>query len=326
MSSPTTSGTPTFDPSRLSQGVTIAVATYRRPDALARLLRSLQEMDQPDGGPPPILICDNDPDGSAKEVAESFGRVWPGKLTYVVEPEPGISAARNRLIAEAQSAFVAFIDDDEVADRNWIQELLSVQRKYQADVVAGPVLSIFESDPPTWVKPLGAFMRPRRQTGAAFQVTGAGNLMIRRALMSRFSPLFDPTFGLTGGEDRHFVRRAAQHGAHLVWADSAVAHEFVDPRRLTRRWFLRRTTRIASTAVRSELILAGGLRRRARHLVRGGYRLLTGAATGVFHLAKCDRDASFKGLVRAASGWGGLLGGMGLGVREYRRPREQRCD
>ena len=42
-----------------------------------------------------------------------------GGARYVLEPRPGLNFARNRAIAEARGALLAFLDDDVVVDRHW---------------------------------------------------------------------------------------------------------------------------------------------------------------------------------------------------------------
>ena len=92
--------------------------------------------------PPPaveIVVVDNDPAGPTCALLESvkLGHNWP--LRCYVEPRRGIPYARNRAIAsiEGRADFVAFVDDDEIPAPEWLDELLHVQRSYDADVVAG---------------------------------------------------------------------------------------------------------------------------------------------------------------------------------------------
>ncbi len=90
-----------------------------------------------------ILVVDNDPDKSARDVVTKFVREgYPFDLLYEVEDQRGISFARNRVLRTAKkriASFIAFIDDDEYPDHHWINNLLNVILECNADVVAGPV-------------------------------------------------------------------------------------------------------------------------------------------------------------------------------------------
>ena len=91
--------------------VVIAVATFRRPDCLARILPPLVEQAGQLGAAASVLVVDNDPDGGAAHYVLSIASPT---VRYVHEPRPGIAAARNRALDESAAAdVVVFIDDDE---------------------------------------------------------------------------------------------------------------------------------------------------------------------------------------------------------------------
>lgn len=71
----------------------IAVATYRRPTGLQRLLDSMEAAVSSTSVD--ILVVDNDAEGSARSVAVNHSL----RPTYVIEPETGVAAARNRALA-----------------------------------------------------------------------------------------------------------------------------------------------------------------------------------------------------------------------------------
>ena len=83
-----------------------------RPEQLRRCVRGLTELDHPDYE---VIVVDNRRAGA--EPVE-----LPG-VRVVRETRPGISAARNRGLAEANGRFVAFTDDDVEVDRRWLRAL-----------------------------------------------------------------------------------------------------------------------------------------------------------------------------------------------------------
>ena len=62
--------------------------------------------------------------------------------------------ARNAALDNRRNAdYVCFIDDDEVPDPRWLDELIRVQAEYDADVVTGPVLSsVSAQNVPAWIE------------------------------------------------------------------------------------------------------------------------------------------------------------------------------
>ena len=85
---------------------------------MARLLDSLGKtlptVAEPNGSLD-IIVVDNAP---SDDRTHTLVDEWGG-ARYVLEPRPGLNFARNRAIAEARGALLAFLDDDVVVYRHW---------------------------------------------------------------------------------------------------------------------------------------------------------------------------------------------------------------
>src|SRR6202034_4046170 len=124
--------------------IAICVATFNRPRLLDRLVSGIAELRFPKAGIPEItvIVVDNDASGSAKDVCRKAAFPWC--LQYVLEPKRGIAEARNRALKEIGVAdFLAFIDDDEVPETLWLDELLFAPSNFHSDAVARPVYPSF---------------------------------------------------------------------------------------------------------------------------------------------------------------------------------------
>jgi len=119
-------------PSDLSAAV--VVCTRDRPDHLERCLRSLEGLDPT---PTEVVVVDNAPTtGATKAVVGSFPAV-----TYVKEPRPGLSVARNTALAHTAADVVAFTDDDVTVHPRWLARLVAGFDKPGIDAVTGLVLA-----------------------------------------------------------------------------------------------------------------------------------------------------------------------------------------
>ena len=97
----------------------IAIATYRRPAGLRRLLDSLQvPLDTMSAD---VLVVDNDVEESGRTIAVGHA-VEP---TYVVERKAGIAEARNRALQHFTDRYraIIFVDDDEWVSPGWLSTL-----------------------------------------------------------------------------------------------------------------------------------------------------------------------------------------------------------
>ncbi|SEL20491.1 Glycosyltransferase, GT2 family [Blastococcus sp. DSM 46786] len=313
----------TYTPIR-GLAVAVAVLTFRRPGdleaVLPHLVRQAGELRSRECAVE-VLVVDNDAGGSARQTV----RPWASDgVRYVVEPVPGIAAARNRALAEAHGAdLLVFIDDDERPHDGWLGLLLDTWRSTGAQAVAGAVVSELPGEMDAWAG-AGDFLRRRRlRTGTPIDVAATNNLLLDLSFVRRHGLLFDERFGLSGGSDTLFTRRLVAEGGLLVWCDEAVVTDQVPADRLTREWVLRRAFRSGNTAVRVDVVLAAGpgarTVARARAAARGSARLAGGGVRwAMSSLARADHSAA-RGLRTAARGAGMLAAVAGMVYREYRR-------
>ena len=219
--------------------VDVLVATYKRPAQLERTLRSVERQSLPADVLLRIVVVDNDALESARRVVDEFRRRFPACL-YVCEPVANVSNARNRALREACADYVAFIDDDEVADEQWLHMLLEARRRYAAAVVFGAVVPILPDGTARWISRGRFFERPRLDTGAVPTSGATGNVLMELHRIRATEITFDPAYGRSGGEDSDFFHRLSRRGVRSVWCDDAVVYEHVAADRTSIRWLLHR--------------------------------------------------------------------------------------
>jgi len=232
--------------SRAATKVDVCVCTFRR-EAIRETLVSLAGQELPDSVVMRVVVADNDAVPSAgarvREAAAALGL----DLAYVHAPAGNISIARNAALDAAGGDWIAFIDDDEAADADWLSELLAAASATGADVVFGPVVPVFHAPAPAWMSD-GSFhtVEPTFRNG---EIAGghAGNVLISRRLIARTGARFDVKFGRTGGEDTDFFDRLIRRGATMRYAPNAVARESVPSDRATMAWLVRRRFRYGQT-------------------------------------------------------------------------------
>ena len=233
--------------------IDICVATYKRPDLLKKLLDSLLKQECGQHLTLRIIVVDNDREASARDVVEAFQARSPIEIVYDIEQEQNISLARNRAMTHARGDYIAFIDDDEIAAPDWIENLLDTAQRLGADVVFGPVLPQYTEDMPDWIIQGRFFERPRYDTGAVMPHGATNNVMLKRELLGNLDDLFLHEYGLTGGGDTEFFMRVCESGARMLWCDSAIVYEHIPVERMTISWLVRRAYRGGLVAGRMQL-------------------------------------------------------------------------
>lgn len=299
--------------------VAICIPTCERPRSLGRLLQAIADLDVGPDLDLRIVVVDNDPAQSARSVVTGQHETpWP--VTYLSEPQKNISLARNRAVeraVELGSAYLAFIDDDEVPDPGWLAELLAVQKRFSADVVAGPIVPVFDSQVPEWIVRGGYFDIPRSETGDPVEMAFTGNVLLDTRIFTASGLRFDPSFGTSGGEDSHFFMTARNRGHSIVWADGAVVREEVVTSRANTRWILHRAFRVGNCTVHGERAAFPWHEWLFQRLIKAFLRIAEGLLLLVPSLL-AGRGAVVRALRKVCHGAGSLAAFAGHRPREYR--------
>ena len=239
--------------------VSVCICTCRR-RTLADTIASVLRQDCLGRIEAELIVCDDDPARSAQAKVQALAASSPIAIRYVASGAGNVAAARNLCLGAAAGCWIAFIDDDEKADADWLSQLLATQVAHDADVVKGFVRALYPDDTPPYVLAGNPYQRDYGPTGTRLRVSAAGNVLFRRALAVDNNIRFDERFGRSGGEDTDFFRRYGALGARMVASREAVVSEIVPHERVTADYFRRRYLRLGQTNAR-QLGPAGGLAR-----------------------------------------------------------------
>lgn len=130
--------------------VSIVICTWNRVDMLVDSVRSVLECSSKPGWRIELLVVDN---GSTDDTAAKMAPFADGgRLSYIYEPEPGLSNARNRAVREANGEWSIFLDDDILVEPNFIANYLDVfERSPEFSFWAAPVIPAFDVATPKWL-------------------------------------------------------------------------------------------------------------------------------------------------------------------------------
>jgi glycosyltransferase involved in cell wall biosynthesis len=132
--------------------MSVIIPTYNRANSLRVTLQSLLEQDLSPASYE-IIVVDNNSSDHTVAVVREIRQSGVVDVRYLHEARPGVHYARNLGATQAQGTILYFTDDDMVADRRMLSELLiPFAFDPRIAVVTGRVLPKWESDPPAWVK------------------------------------------------------------------------------------------------------------------------------------------------------------------------------
>jgi len=234
----------TYDKACLS----IIIPTYKRPDALARALASVETENVRDLDIE-IVIADNDPMASAKPFMMQKIANSDSDIIYIHVPEPGVSNARNSALAAARGRYILFLDDDMEASPPWAQSMVNAARKFDAALVFGPVNAVMPDQTDMFydaMRPLFSRANPG-DDGVIERGYGTGNCFIDREEADLPSPVFNTDLNQIGGEDDFLFRALEQQDINIAWTNAAVTLEHVPAARATMGYVWRRNFAFGQT-------------------------------------------------------------------------------
>jgi len=205
--------------------IDVCICAFARREGLRRCLQSL--VAQIDAPPFCVRIADNYAQPTVAAWIAADVAVWPFELQVLHAPHSNIAVARNALLQASVTEWIAFLDDDEIAEPDWLATLYAARGA--GDVVFGPVRALYPATAPGWLV-RGDFLSKQPALRPHGYDTGpSANVMLRRACVGALR--FDESLGRTGGEDTLFFATLHDRGARLAFCERAVVCEPAEPAR-----------------------------------------------------------------------------------------------
>ncbi|MCT0227565.1 glycosyltransferase [Synechococcus sp. CS-1331] len=186
--------------------LSICIVSYKRPaylrlclDSIAVSLRHLEPKTYE------VLVSDDCPNQSALQVVNDYDFT-----KWIPGPCRGVAANRNNVVNAATGEWILFIDDDEIADQDWLlfYKQAIISGKY--DVLEGRVQPTNFPDSILWYA-------PSISSGGAYCTA---NMAIRRSTFQKLGG-FDETFSVSH-EDVDFGLRIRNAGCCSLYIQQAV--------------------------------------------------------------------------------------------------------
>jgi glucosyl-dolichyl phosphate glucuronosyltransferase len=287
-----------------TQTVSILICTYSRAELLRKTLLSLAEVNEIEQAEV-IVVDNNSKDHTKQVVADCIEQLrHKVKIVYIFEEKQGLSVARNTGMDHARAPIVAFLDDDAVPVREWLQVMRQAFQEHpEAGAVGGIIHPDFEGPRPDWliqglefpyaIVNLGENVHdyPRKQ------YPFGANMAVRRGAIGSLQ--FPENLGRKGnsllsGEETYFFARLRKQGWTLLYYPAmAVAHHIASER-LNKEWIRKRYYYQGVSMAMEGTNAPSRIRIVSVALLRGGYaatQFLLARSAGNRLLAQCRLDS-----------------------------------
>lgn len=236
--------------------LTVIICTYNRAKYIGNLLDSIAKNDI-DKSEYEIVLVDNNCTDNTHAICDAFSRVHPEiTFRYVVEPEQGLSAARNKGIHEAKGDILVYIDDDALVDTDYLR----IYAEHFADnpktmAAGGPIEPLYETSVPAWMTSYTkALLTGWLNYGDSIRVfpeghyPGGGNAAYRKEVFEQVG-LFNTTLGRKGSslmasEEKDIFDKMHSLGMTVLYLPTPVLHHIIPQSKLEKPYFDKLTYQI----------------------------------------------------------------------------------
>lgn len=243
--------------------MTVIMPTHNRAELLRGALESLAVLETGGKFRYEVVVIDNASTDETPEIIAEAAQSAAVPIRGIHEPRPGQVWARNRGIEEARGEWIAFFDDDQLADPHWLEELLAMAQSKEIRCVGGAVHLLLPEGCNRRLSPVCRLVlgessdlnRPRRCTRKAG--TGTGNMLVHRSVLDEVGH-FDLRYQMKG-PDSDLYRRMVAAGIEAWFAPRAIVHHVTPPARLTDRYLKITSMKVGWSFAHRDHASSGGI-------------------------------------------------------------------
>ena len=218
---------------------TVAICTYNRANLLKLCIESLNAINF-HKSEFEVLVVDNNSSDDTAEICSHIPILYPElNFRYVVETRQGVGYTRTRCAQEAKGEIVAYIDDDCLAEVNWLKEIVAFYNKHpEAMSTGGRIIPKYLVPVADWFGKYFWGLVGNYDLGSkVFQMEGVrypsgANMHFRRVAFERYGT-FDGNLGRSGkslmaGEEKAMYLKLIKAKEKVYYLPQVIVYHHVE--------------------------------------------------------------------------------------------------
>jgi len=288
---------------------TVAIPTYNGAERLPLVLDCLQAQVGVEGLNWEIIVVDNNSSDRTAQVIRDYQVNWSHAypLKYCLETRQGPAFARQRAVEMAAGCYVAFLDDDNLPDVNWLASAFAFGEQYpRAAALSGRIRADYEIEPPDNFSRIAQFLairdrgnKPLRFEPEKLQLPPSAGLVVRREIWLDTVPAVPAIAGSQGsilvrGEDYEALLYMHKAGWEIWYNPEMSITHIIPSWRLQKKYLMDLARSCGLATYQLRLILAspaqvplifirtilGNVKRIMQQVATYGWRIKTDLAAG----------------------------------------------
>lgn len=231
--------------------ISVIICSYNRADYIIQAVDSLYQQTLAKHAFE-VFVVDNNSIDNTGELVQAYMTAHPGfHLHYLTEQKQGSSFARNTGAAFAKSPLLCFMDDDAVAERHYLDRIVTFFETHpQATALGGRIIPRYIPAEPKWMSYyvsslVGNFdYSPVATVFQDDRYPLESNMIVRKDAFDAISGFNTDLPGVKGtlrigGEGKDFFFRLKQQGATVWYDPDVIVHHVVEVKKLTPQYLYR---------------------------------------------------------------------------------------
>ncbi|MBI5789509.1 MAG: glycosyltransferase [Candidatus Schekmanbacteria bacterium] len=232
--------------------ISVIICTYNGAKRIVQTLESLYKQ-KLSCAEFEIIIIDNGSTDNTAQVIHDFKVDHPAlTLFYHYEKQSGKSYALNKGLQESRGEILAFIDDDVIADGNWLFAIKKAFATTGAACLGGKVIPLWDNSCPEWLSGKASIFIPSFDWGDEIKsftppanFPCGTNMAFKRELVENIG-LFDVNLGhvnrkLIGSEETDYCLRIFAGGGLLIYYPKAIIYHPLNERHVSKAYLRSRS-------------------------------------------------------------------------------------
>lgn len=231
--------------------LSVIICSYNREQYIVNAIKSLYNQTI-DKHLFEVFVVDNNSTDNTKQVCANYlATLTNFNIHYVEEKRQGATFARNAGAALAKGEYLVFMDDDAVANEDFLEEILNFfQQNPQADGVGGRIIPLYIPEEPKWMSYyvsslVGNFQYS--ETVKEFENEKfplESNMVTPKALFDSVGGFSEHILGVVGtvrigGESKDYHIKLQQQGKKIYYSPNIIVQHVVEVTKLTRAYMYR---------------------------------------------------------------------------------------
>lgn len=298
--------------------ISVIICSYNRQDYIIQAIDSLYHQTIPPEDYEVIVVDNNSKDNTAIVVREYLSTHTNCKIVFLSETRQGASWARNTGAAKATSPLLVFMDDDAVAEKDYLERILRFFDEHPyAGGLGGRIIPRYIPAEPKWMSHYVSSLVGNFDYSNAIKVFDDGryplesNMIVRKEDFDKIDGFSTHILGVVGtlrigGEGKDFFYRLMATGKKIYYDPSVIVHHVVEVKKLTAEYLYR----VASGVGRGERVrmLQKGKWPYFKKIIEYLYKLAGSVVLGIVYALKGKPAQSWPVIKFRIDALKGLMG------------------